>query len=61
MATYIYILQYIHYEVDQDDLNRMKQANMSAAVRSLNASSQSDFKMMAPQVRRTLTIVVRDC
>lgn len=45
------ILQYIHYEVDQDDLNRIKRANMSAAVRSLGSQGTSDFKMMPPQVR----------
>ncbi|KAF6020880.1 hypothetical protein EB796_020795 [Bugula neritina] len=41
--------KYIHYEVDQDDLNRIKRANMSAAVRSLGSQGTSDFKMMPPQ------------
>ena len=43
--------QYVHYEVDQDDLNRIKRANMSAAISSLKSKEQSDFRMMPPQVR----------
>ncbi|XP_067931738.1 N6-adenosine-methyltransferase subunit METTL3-like [Watersipora subatra] len=41
--------KYVHYEVDQDDLNRIKRANMSAAVRSLTKGDKSNFKMMPSQ------------
>jgi len=41
-------MQYVHYEVDQDDLNRIKQKSMSNAIKSLKAGA--DYKMMSPQV-----------
>lgn len=44
--------QYVHYEVDQDDLNRIKRATMSNAIKSLKQDGQSDFKMMPPQVHK---------